>query len=516
MTYRTADGVERSSKIKPGNLRRCAYSSNDDVGKLAEAARQISPEELAAMSPAERDITRMLKSGLDKRAASDQFGNSQRVAKFGDEPTLGTGGVNARANGNECDAEAAEQWVALQAKLSSRLSMSTEEADAEFCALDMVRTAAFCILATSEPDVIEVSGGLWRAPLLTANAMFLTIKALPLFLSLSLSQLHISPKIGVEPMLVGFCVQCFNDDFRANLPLEREAQVVGAEGVLGGFVLAAPVQRGLAERLRALLLAYTLALAKWRALAIRGCVGSVVPSDFPSPLRPLTKDGNATLRAAADACIVFAKTHTMVRQTDIAIQWAGLAICLWEHWRELEENQLCGGDEALLGIDSRTSTAGGAEIFLTPYAELSINDAYRKERAGLLRLRFEVWIFGGSFSNAIGDGKRALKLAPLNHPYLVSALALSYLQVERKKAAPYFARFIEMTKDRKEPPHKGVPDALYSLVSVCSHAHDHDVPVLLSPVLISASSPIRRRCCASKVVRKKRENDGFRKHNYLK
>ena len=143
VTFRTADGVERSSKIKPSNLRRCAYSSNDDVGKLAEAARQISPEELAAMSPAERDITRMLTSGLDKRAASDQFGNSHRVAKFG----------------NECDAEAAAQWVALQAKLSSRLSMSTEEADAEFCALDMVRTAAFCMLATFEPDVIEVSGG---------------------------------------------------------------------------------------------------------------------------------------------------------------------------------------------------------------------------------------------------------------------------------------------------------------------------------------------------------------------
>ena len=159
VTFRTADGVERSSKIKPSNLRRCAYSSNDDVGKLAEAARQISPEELAAMSPAERDITRMLTSGLDKRAASDQFGNSHRVAKFGDEPILGVGGVNARAYGNECDAEAAAQWVALQAKLSSRLSMSTEEADAEFCALDMVRTAAFCMLATFEPDVIEVSGG---------------------------------------------------------------------------------------------------------------------------------------------------------------------------------------------------------------------------------------------------------------------------------------------------------------------------------------------------------------------
>ena len=190
VTYRTADGVERSSKIKPGNLRRCAYSSNDDVGKLAEAARQISPEELAAMSPAERDITRMLKSGLDKRAASDQFGNSQRVAKFGDEPTLGTGGVNARANGNECDAEAAEQWVALQAKLSSRLSMSTEEADAEFCALDMVRTAAFCILATSEPDVIEVSGGFGERPyLLPMQCSSPSKLSLSFFLSLSAAHL---------------------------------------------------------------------------------------------------------------------------------------------------------------------------------------------------------------------------------------------------------------------------------------------------------------------------------------
>ena len=447
VTYRTADGVERSSKIKRSNLRRCAYSSKDDVGTFAEAARQFSPEELAAMSPAERDITRVLKSGLEKRAPRDQFGNSRRVAKFGDEPKMGTGGVNARANGNECDAEAAAQWAALQAKLSTSTDeclLSTENA--------LIRTAAFCILATSEPDVIE---------------------------------LHMYPEIGVEPILVRCCDRCFNHNFRANIPFERDAQVVGAEGVLGGFVLAAPVERGLAERLRALLFAYTLALAKWR----RGCVGSsVVPSDVPSPLRPLTEDGNATLRAAADACIVFAKTHTMVRQTDIAIQWTGLALCLAEHWRELEEDQLCGGNEANVG----TSTAGGVEGgdtyrkeragflrhvssiessayggFLTPYAELSIDDTYRKERAGLLRLRFEVWVFGGSFSNAIDDGKRALELAPLNHPYLVSALALSYLQVERKQAAPYFARFIEMTKDRKEPPHKGVPDALYSLAMLC-------------------------------------------------